>query len=119
GLDQTATHGIVSALGRSGLGIGGRDAYEDYIQTDASINPGNSGGALVNMRGELVGINTAILGPSGGSVGIGFAIPINMARQIVRQLVDHGSVSRGLLGVEVYDLTPDVVREANANVDHG
>ncbi len=119
GLTQTATHGIVSALGRSGLGITGRDGYEDFIQTDASINPGNSGGALVNLRGELVGINTAIAGPTGGNVGIGFAIPINMAQQIVRQLVDHGSVHRGQLGVVVRDLTPDLIREVKADVEHG
>jgi Do/DeqQ family serine protease len=119
GLTQTATHGIVSALGRSGLGITGRDGYEDFIQTDASINPGNSGGALVNLRGELVGINSAIVGPTGGSVGIGFAIPINMAQQIVRQLVDHGSVQRGQLGVVVRDFDPKLVREVKADVDHG
>ncbi len=119
GLTQTATHGIVSALGRSGLGIAGRDGYEDFIQTDASINPGNSGGALVNLRGELVGINTAIVGPTGGSVGIGFAIPITMAQQIVQQLVDHGAVQRGQLGVVLRDLDPNLVREAKAEVDQG
>ncbi len=107
GLGQTVTSGIVSALGRSGLGIEG---YEDFIQTDASINPGNSGGALLNLRGELVGINTAIIGPSGGNVGIGFAIPSNMAREIMRQLVEHGEVQRGLLGVGVQDLTPELAR---------
>ena len=96
GLRQTVTSGIVSGLGRSGLGIEG---YENFIQTDASINPGNSGGPLVNLRGELVGINTAILAPGGGNVGIGFAIPIAMARSIMDQIVDHGSVSRGLFGV--------------------
>ncbi len=119
GLTQTATHGIVSALGRSGLGIIGRDGYEDFIQTDASINPGNSGGALVNLRGELIGINSAIVGPAGGSVGIGFAIPINMAQQIVKQLVDHGSVQRGQLGVVVRDFDPALVREVKADVEHG
>ncbi len=103
GLGQTVTSGIISALGRSGLGIEG---YEDFIQTDASINPGNSGGALVNLRGELIGINTAILSKSGGNVGIGFAIPINMARQVMNQLVDHGSVERGQLGAQAQDLTP-------------
>ncbi|MCC5860231.1 MAG: DegQ family serine endoprotease [Ectothiorhodospiraceae bacterium] len=103
GLGQTVTSGIVSALGRSGLRIGG---YEDFIQTDASINPGNSGGALVNLRGELVGINTAILSPAGGNIGIGFAIPSNMAMAIMEQLVEHGDVSRGQLGVSVQDLTP-------------
>ena len=105
GLGQTVTSGIVSALGRSGLGIEG---YEDFIQTDASINPGNSGGALVNLNGELVGINTAILSKSGGSQGIGFAIPANMAQQVMAQLVEFGEVRRGRLGVGVQDLTPDL-----------
>jgi len=105
GLGQTVTSGIVSALGRSGLGIEG---YENFIQTDASINPGNSGGALVNLRGELVGINTAIIAPSGGNVGIGFAIPINMAHQVVRHLLEHGTVQRGVLGINVQDLTPEL-----------
>jgi serine protease Do/serine protease DegQ len=103
GLGQTVTSGIVSALGRSGLGIEG---YEDFIQTDASINPGNSGGALVNLNGELIGINTAILAPSGGNVGIGFAIPSKMANRIVEHLVEFGEVRRGVLGVQVQDLTP-------------
>lgn len=107
GLGQTVTSGIVSALGRSGLGIEG---YEDFIQTDASINPGNSGGALVNLRGELIGINTAILAPSGGNVGIGFAIPSNMAITLKESLVEHGEVRRGLLGVTVQDLTPDLMQ---------
>ncbi|MBF0180523.1 MAG: Do family serine endopeptidase [Magnetococcales bacterium] len=107
GLGQTVTSGIVSALGRKGLGIKG---YEDFIQTDASINPGNSGGALVDLSGKLVGINTAILSPGGGkgNVGIGFAIPINMARQVMTQLVEHGEVRRGFLGVHVQDLTPEL-----------
>ena len=105
GLGQTVTSGIVSALGRSGLGIEG---FEDFIQTDASINPGNSGGALVNLRGELVGINTAILSKSGGNVGIGFAIPINMVNDIMTQLVEHGSVQRGTLGAQAQDLTPEL-----------
>jgi len=105
GLSQTVTSGIVSALGRSGLGIEG---YENFIQTDASINPGNSGGPLVNLRGELVGINTAILAPSGGNVGIGFAIPINMAEAIKQQIVEYGGVSRGSFGVTVQNLTPDL-----------
>ncbi len=107
GLNQTVTSGIISALGRSGLGIEG---YEDFIQTDASINPGNSGGALVDLRGELVGINTAILAPSGGNVGIGFAIPINMAKQLKDQLVEFGEVRRGRLGVHIQDLTPELAR---------
>ncbi len=105
GLGQTVTSGIVSALGRTGLGIEG---YEDFIQTDASINPGNSGGALVNLRGELVGINTAIIAPSGGNVGIGFAIPSNMAISLMTHLVTHGEVNRGRLGVAVQDLTPEL-----------
>jgi len=105
GLNQTVTSGIVSALGRSGLGIEG---FENFIQTDASINPGNSGGPLVNLRGELVGINTAILAPSGGNVGIGFAIPISMAEAIKRQIVEYGGVSRGTFGVTVQNLTPDL-----------
>lgn len=103
GLGQTVTSGIISALGRSGLGI---EDYEDFIQTDASINPGNSGGALVNLRGELVGINTAILGPNGGNIGIGFAIPANMVRQLTEQLVEFGEVRRGRLGISAQDLTP-------------
>jgi len=105
GLGQTVTSGIVSALGRSGLGIEG---YEDFIQTDASINPGNSGGALVNLRGELVGINTAIIAPGGGNVGIGFAIPTNMGQQIMAQLVEYGEVKRGILGVSAQNLTPEL-----------
>lgn len=107
GLGQTVTSGIVSALGRSGLGIEG---FEDFIQTDASINPGNSGGALVNLRGELVGINTAILSKSGGNVGIGFAIPTNLAKDVMHQLVNNGEVKRGRLGVFVQDLTPNLAR---------
>lgn len=106
GLGQTVTSGIVSALGRSGLGIEG---YEDFIQTDASINPGNSGGALVNLRGEFVGMNTAILAPTGGNVGIGFAIPSNMAMTLKESLVKNGEVRRGLLGVTTQDLTPELV----------
>ncbi|MFT6986580.1 MAG: Do/DeqQ family serine protease [Psychromonas sp.] len=110
GLGQTVTTGIVSALGRSGLGIEG---YENFIQTDASINPGNSGGALVNLAGELVGINTAIIAPSGGNVGIGFAIPANMAKASMLQIVAHGEVRRGQIGVGIQDITPDL-REAFA-----
>ncbi len=105
GLNQTVTSGIVSALGRSGLGIEG---YEDFIQTDASINPGNSGGALVNLRGELIGINTAILAPSGGNVGIGFAIPSNMVDAIMEQLIEHGEVRRGHLGLSVQALNAEL-----------
>ncbi len=101
GLSQTVTSGIVSALGRSGLGIEG---YEDFIQTDASINPGNSGGALVDLQGNLVGINTAIYAPSGGNVGIGFAIPANMVQAIMQQLIAKGEVRRGYLGLAVQGL---------------
>ena len=107
GLGQTVTTGIVSALGRSGLGLG----FENFIQTDASINPGNSGGALVNLNGELVGINTAIIAPAGGNVGIGFAIPINMAAAVMEQIVNNGHVRRGQVGVSVQELTPNL-REA-------
>ena len=105
GLGQTVTSGIVSALGRSGLGIEG---YEDFIQTDASINPGNSGGPLVNLQGQCVGINTAILSPGGGNIGIGFAVPINMARRVMDQLLRYGEVKRGRIGVAIQDLTPDL-----------
>ena len=101
GLGQTATSGIVSALGRSGLSMEG---YEHFIQTDASINPGNSGGALVNLKGELVGINTAIIGPAGGNVGIGFAVPVVMARAVMEQLVKFGEVRRGRLGISMTDV---------------
>jgi serine protease Do/serine protease DegQ len=116
GLGQTVTSGIVSALGRSGLGIEG---YEDFIQTDASINPGNSGGALVNLRGELIGINTAILSQSGGNIGIGFAIPINMAHDIMIQLVKHGKVQRGRLGAQAQDLTPELAQAFNIPMRRG
>jgi Do/DeqQ family serine protease len=107
GLGQTVTSGIVSALGRSGLGIEG---YEDFIQTDASINPGNSGGPLVDLQGRVVGINTAILAPGGGNIGIGFAVPINMARQVMDQLVSYGEIKRGRIGVAIQDLTPDLAQ---------
>lgn len=105
GIGQTVTSGIVSALGRSGLSVEG---YEDFIQTDASINPGNSGGALVNLRGELIGINTAIIGPAGGNVGIGFAVPSAMARAVMDQIVQHGEVRRGRLGLQMADVTADI-----------
>jgi Do/DeqQ family serine protease len=107
GLGQTVTSGIISALGRSGLGIEG---YEDFIQTDASINPGNSGGPLVDLQGRVVGINTAILAPGGGNIGIGFAVPINMARQIMDQLVSYGEIKRGRIGVAIQDLTPELAQ---------
>jgi serine protease DegQ len=105
GLGQTVTSGIVSALGRSGLRGSG---YQNFIQTDASINPGNSGGPLVNLRGELVGINSMIYSPSGGNVGIGFAIPSNLAADVMKQLVATGVVKRGVLGVEAQDVTPEI-----------
>jgi serine protease Do len=105
GLGQTVTSGLVSALGRTGLG---KQGYEDFIQTDAPINPGNSGGALINLKGELVGINTAILSPAGGNVGIGFAVPINMARSVMDQIVTTGRVQRGRIGVGVQDLPASV-----------
>ena len=116
GLQHTVTSGIVSGLGRSGIN---QDGYEDFIQTDASINPGNSGGALVNLRGELVGINSAILSRSGGNIGIGFAIPVNMASSIMDQLVKYGSVKRGLLGVSIYSLTPDMSKSLNISTTQG
>ena len=107
GIGQTVTSGIVSALGRSGLGVEG---YEDFIQTDASINPGNSGGPLVNLEGQCVGINTAILAPGGANIGIGFAVPINMARRVMDQLIRYGKVTRGRIGVAIQDLTPDLAQ---------
>ena len=110
GLGQTVTSGIVSALGRTGLG---KQGYEDFIQTDASINPGNSGGALVNLRGQLVGINTAIISPGGGNVGIGFAVPINMARRVMEQLVQNGEVRRGQIGISVRDFGTDLAAKEN------
>lgn len=116
GLGQTVTSGIVSALGRTGLNIEG---YEDFIQTDASINPGNSGGALVNLKGELIGVNTAIIGPSGGNVGIGFAIPSNMARSVMGQLAKTGEVRRGRIGLTTQDLTAELARSLAAGVSNG
>ncbi|WP_243049889.1 Do family serine endopeptidase [Dyella sp. RRB7] len=107
GLGQTVTSGIVSALGRTGLGGTG---YQNFIQTDASINPGNSGGALVNLRGELVGINTMIFSPSGGNVGIGFAIPTNLSGEVMQQLIANGKVNRGNLGLETQDITPRIAQ---------
>jgi len=105
GFSNTVTSGIVSALGRSGLNS---QAFEDFIQTDASINPGNSGGALVNLNGELVGINSAIISRTGGNVGIGFAIPANQVREVMEQLIATGMVRRGLLGVNIQDVTPEI-----------
>ncbi len=116
GLSQTVTSGIVSALGRSGLGIEG---YEDFIQTDASINPGNSGGPLVDLRGALIGINTAILAPGGGNVGIGFAIPINLAMKVAQHLMQYGEVRRGLLGAETQDISPELAAAFNLDKQKG
>ena len=116
GLGQTVTSGIVSALGRSGIESGN---YEDFIQTDASINPGNSGGALINSKGELIGINTAILAPSGGNVGIGFAVPANMARSVMEQLLRFGEVRRGRIGVVIQDLDPDAAAALGLAADEG
>ncbi len=117
GIGQTVTTGIVSALSRQ-TGING-DGYEDFIQTDASINPGNSGGALVDLNGNLVGINSAIISPAGGNVGIGFAVPINMAMSIVDQLLEYGEIRRGMLGIRITDLTPDVVEALALKVSNG
>jgi serine protease Do len=105
GLDQTVTVGVISATGRSDVGVA---TYENFIQTDASINPGNSGGPLLNLKGDVIGINTAIFSQSGGSVGIGFAIPINMVKRVVDQLVDKGKVVRGWLGVSLQPLSPEL-----------
>lgn len=116
GLGQTVTSGIVSALGRSGIS---RENYEDFIQTDASINPGNSGGALVDLDGNLIGINTAIIAPAGGNVGIGFAIPTRIVRAVMDQLVEFGEVSRGRLGVYIQDLTPDLAEALELKIDSG
>jgi serine protease Do/serine protease DegQ len=115
-LKQTVTSGIVSALGRSGLGF---DGYEDFIQTDASINPGNSGGALVDLRGHLVGINTAIFAPSGGNVGIGFAIPSNMVFAVMQQLIEHGEVRRGLIGVTIQQLHSELAEAFEVELHSG
>lgn len=116
GLGQTVTLGIVSALGRAGLGIEG---YENFIQTDASINPGNSGGALVDMEGRLIGINSAIIGPSGGNVGIGFAIPVSMAHDVMEHLIKDGVIRRGLLGVVVQDLNAELAKGVGVSVKAG
>jgi Do/DeqQ family serine protease len=116
GLQHTVTSGIISGLSRSGISP---DGYEDFIQTDASINPGNSGGALVNLRGELIGINTAILSRSGGNIGIGFAIPVNMAHSVMDQLIRYGAVKRGELGVSMYTVTPDIAHSLGLNTVNG
>ena len=116
GVGKSVTMGIVSAKGRGGMGI---EEYEDFIQTDAAINPGNSGGALVNLRGELVGINTAIASRSGGYAGIGFAIPTNMARPIMEMLIKDGKVSRGYLGVNIGTATPAIAKQEKLGTQHG
>jgi len=116
GLKQTVTMGIVSARGRTGMGI---EEYEDFIQTDASINPGNSGGALLNTRGELIGINTAILANNGGNQGVGFAIPANLARSVMTQVMDHGKVVRGYLGLLPQDITPAMAQALHAKQGDG
>jgi serine protease Do/serine protease DegQ len=116
GLGHTVTSGIVSALGRTGIS---RNGLEDFIQTDASINPGNSGGALVNMRGELVGINSAIISRTGGNVGIGFAVPSEIAKSIMRQILDFGEVRRGLLGVTIQTIDEESAEALGTEVDRG
>jgi len=116
GLGQTVTSGIISALGRSGLNL---DNFENFIQTDAAINSGNSGGALVNLNGELIGINTAILGPNGGNVGIGFAIPSNMVRNLSEQIIEFGQVKRGILGVQGSELTAELAEAFRYETNHG
>jgi serine protease Do len=112
GIGQTVTMGIVSATGRANLGI---EDYEDFIQTDAAINPGNSGGALIDGRGQLIGINTAILSHSGGNQGVGFAIPINLVKRVMDQIVDHGHVVRGFLGATIQDVTPTMAKALGLN----
>lgn len=116
GLGQTATSGIISALGRSGLNLEG---LENFIQTDASINRGNSGGALVNLKGELIGINTAILAPGGGNIGIGFAIPSNIVQNLSQQLIEFGEVKRGQLGIKGTELTADIAKAFNIDTQRG
>lgn len=116
GLNQTVTSGIVSALGRSGLNI---ENYEDFIQTDAAINSGNSGGALVNLRGELIGINTAILGPNGGNVGIGFSIPSNMMKNLVNQIIEFGEIRRGVLGVIGGNVNSEIAKAMELETNQG
>jgi Do/DeqQ family serine protease len=116
GLADTVTTGIISALGRARLNIEG---WEDFIQTDAAINPGNSGGALVNLRGELIGINTAIVGPNGGNVGIGFAVPTTMVKAVMAQLIEYGEVRRGQIGIMIGDLTPELAESLGVDETQG
>jgi serine protease Do len=120
GIGETVTMGIVSATGRRDLRLEGPEGYEDFIQTDASINPGNSGGALVNTRGELIGINTAIISNGGGgNQGIGFAVPVNMARTVMEQILKSGRVTRGFLGVSIQEVTPDIAKAFNVPAAEG
>jgi serine protease Do len=116
GVGQTVTMGIVSATSRANLGI---EDYEDFIQTDAAINPGNSGGALIDAKGELIGINTAILSHSGGNQGVGFAIPVNLAKRVMDQIVDHGHVVRGFLGATIQDVTPTIAKALGMSDSNG
>src|SRR5204862_4703602 len=114
GVGQTVTMGMVSATGRGNLGLD----YEDFIQTDAAINPGNSGGALVDAEGRLIGINTAILSRSGGNQGIGFAVPVNIARTVMESLIKDGRVVRGFMGVNIQDLTPALAKQFELNEEN-
>lgn len=116
GLGQTVTSGIVSALGRSGLNL---QNLENYIQTDAAINSGNSGGALLNLKGELIGINTAILGPNGGNIGIAFAIPANMVKNLAQQLLEFGEIRRGILGIKGGEVTPELAKSFELDINYG
>ncbi|MGE4061967.1 MAG: Do family serine endopeptidase [Rhodospirillaceae bacterium] len=116
GLQKTVTSGIVSALSRSGGGI---EEYEDFIQTDAAINPGNSGGPLVNLKGELIGVNTAILGPAGGNVGVGFAVPTSMVKGVIAQLQEFGEVRRGVIGVAISPITPEIAKNLGIDMTEG
>jgi serine protease DegQ len=116
GVGQTVTQGIISALGRNHLGI---NTFENFIQTDASINPGNSGGALIDTNGNLIGINSAIYSRNGGSMGIGFAIPVSIAQQVMEQITSSGSVTRGWIGIEAQDLTPELAESFNLKSING
>jgi serine protease Do len=118
-IGQSVTMGIISATGRTSMGIEGRESYEDFIQTDAAINPGNSGGALVDAEGRLVGINTAIYSRSGGNQGVGFAIPTDLAKGVMVSLIEHGKVTRGYLGVHIQNVTPLLAKEFNLKDIHG
>jgi len=120
GLDRTVTVGVISALGRRGFSFGGESpSYQDYIQTDASINPGNSGGPLVGIHGRVIGINSAIVSPSGGNIGIGFAIPINLAKPVIDQLISSGTVERGYLGIMPQEIDKDMAEAMNLSTTEG